>query len=52
MSIPLVNDRVQLECNSLLAISNSEVMLTRDRKIFDVPCSSGVYGLVEGECSS
>ena len=39
-------------CRSNLAISNSEVMFISDRKIFDVPRSGSVYGLVVGELSS
>ena len=39
-------------CISIQAISNGEVMFIRDHKIFDVPCSGSVYGLVEEERSS
>ena len=39
-------------CSSIQTIRNGEVMFIRDYKIFDVPCSGSVYGLVEEELSS
>ena len=52
VSIPLVNNRVQLENTSILVISNGEVMFISARTIFEVLCSASVYSLAKEELAS
>lgn len=49
VSIPLINSRVQLGRNTIVAIINSQVVFTSDCKVFHVTSCRGVYALVERE---
>jgi len=47
VSIPLVNNRVQLGRSSTLSVSNNKVMLITDFKVLDIASAVSFSGLVE-----